>query len=1020
MRVLLLTGSSARYMAPPQLGEEQINAGPDWTDAQDAGGRWVSLQTPAGEYSIASLFAKLPLEQWPDVLVCLVDASRRNLPRNLGAFRGPKILLLADTHHLQSPLLTMIRYAAAEPFDRIVFLYDRHHAPFFGAAGFKNLFWFPGLTFPHPDAAVRASWSGGERAPRIAFVGQAGKHHPRRTRLLSALTAAGLPLDQRVIAQDAALAHYGANLLGFNASLNGDLNLRVFEILAAGGLLLTDELAPLSGLAEFGRQGCGMVTYANEAELIDRARHYLAHPGEARVVAEAGREWFLRTCGEAARRAMFQALAVDGRAPGPFPLEDATARSIAFGGTHDLLASAMVYEGVQELHRTQENVTVALASGAPESFAQLCATLPRVTVARAAACPSPADLLVTTTVDATAAANSAATRIWCADAAETQIPELAEIFARAGFAAASAELAVFCRDAHAVPPPTAAEQANEARMLYQRGDYNRALELGRAALQRDPRNVAALTLLADLALLKQGGPLAEKLLRQARTVAPRDATIAAALAEALILQRRDAEAAKVVQEALRLDEADERALRALARLHELAGRDEAAVSVLERAVALRPDSADLLDRLGTALRRSGRLLDGLAVQCRRAGRSHELPLVDPAVRPVRVAFLAQHPQGWTSLESVWRAMAEDPAFQPEVVAAPYQHPYPPEGGPEAIYTFLRKQGVPFTRWDERPLEADFADVLFVQNPYDRTRPTALQTANLLRLVPRLAYVPYGLEIGGGDTNATNQFDLPLQRHAWAVFARSPRHRAMFERHCSVGAAHVAVTGHPRLDALRDLGNLAPDEEFTRFAAGRKIVFWNPQFDIRPDGTGYSTFLLWQEFLLEEFARRPDLAFVIRPHPLFFGTLEARRIWSQAQVQDFLARVERAGNVLIDRRPSYLPVFAASAAMLSDASTFLLEYAATGKPLLYLHNPRGPSLNADGEFVRAHSYTAERADDIRAFLTRVARGEDPRAAARMSAYPEVMHFPAEGVAATIKSCLLARLSAECAQPSLTAV
>jgi hypothetical protein len=385
--------------------------------------------------------------------------------------------------------------------------------------------------------------------------------------------------------------------------------------------------------------------------------------------------------------------------------------------------------------------------------------------------------------------------------------------------------------------------------------------------------------------------------------------------------------------------------------------------------------------------------------------------VDPCKGPVRIAFLVQHPQGWTSLESVWRAMADDPAFAPVIIAAPYQHPYPPEGGPDAIFGFLDKQGLPFVRWEQFPFTPGFADVVFVQNPYDITRPAPLRTAELLKLVPRLAYVPYGIEIGGGEINATNQFNLPLQQVAWAVFARSPRHRAMFAKHCSAGDQHVAVTGHPRLDLLQAIEKLPACAALSHFARGQKIVFWNPQFDIRADGTGYSTFLLWQDFLLQEFTRRQDLALVIRPHPLFFGALESRRIWSREQVDAFMHRVERSGNIVIDRDASYLPIFGASAAMLSDASTFLLEYAATGKPFLYLHNSKGPSLNSDGEFIRAHAYSAETAEAIKAFLDQVAACQDPRAAERRAAYPEVMHRPAGGVAAAIKHQLLARLAAE---------
>lgn len=1008
MRVLFSTVSAASYMRPPLLGDGQIMCGPDWADDIAADGRVRSLRTPAGIYDLGEILAKLPAAQQPDVVVCLVDASRRNLPKNLRAFTGPKILLIADTHHLQAPIMTMIRYAASEPFDQMVLLYDRHHAEIFRAAGFKHLHWFPGLTFPHSDATVRASWHQGPRRAGLAFVGQAGARHPRRTRLLAKLTAAGLPLAQKVVAQAEALPFYGSSLLGFNASLNGDLNLRVFEILASGAFLLTDRLASAAGLRHLLTEDRDAVFYADENELAAKAANWLREPHETQVFGEAAARRFLERFGEHHRRQMFTALALHGTSPEIFPLFDPGTVHIDFGGIASVLANAMVYEGVQELHRAQEEVRVVLDPAGPESFAHLCGTLPRVRLSHGTTAAG-ADLFVTPATGAEAAAGSGATRVWCSGVTPALRSELNGRMAAAGYQAASKDLAVYARPAVA-GTPTPAEQAAQARMLYQRGDHAVALELGRTALQRDGRCVGALTLLADLALLRQGGPLAEKLYRHAVDIVPTDAAIVAGLAEALLLQDKLTEADTRLNAALRLDAVALRALLVQARLREKQERPLEAIAALRSAAARHPESAAPA-QLGLLLRRQGRVLEGLDWQRRALGATDEIAPVDPAKGPVRVAFLVQHPQGWTSLESVWRSMVGDPAFAPVIIAAPYQHPYPPEGGPDAIFGFLTKQGVPFVRWDRFPLTPGFADVVFVQNPYDVTRPAPLRTAELLKLVPRLAYVPYGLEIGGGDTNAVNQFDLPLQQSAWAVFARSPRHRAMFGKRCSAGDQHVAVTGHPRLDLLQDIGKLPACAALSRFARGRKIVFWNPQFDIRADGTGYSTFLLWQDFLLQEFTRRQDMALVIRPHPLFFGALESRRIWSRAQVDAFMRRVGRSGNIVIDREASYLPVFGVSAAMLSDASTFLLEYAATGKPFLYLHNPKGPSLNADGEFIRTHAYSAETAEAIKAFLDQVAAGQDPRAPERLAAYPEVMHRPAGGVAAAIKHQLLSRLAAE---------
>lgn len=126
MRVLLLASTTDRDTFPPQLGATQIVAGPDWPDAQTVDGQWLSLRTPVGEYDLAALLSKIPVDQKPHAIVCLIDASWRNRPQNLGSFEGEKTLMVMDSDHLVFPLEEMFRYISQERFERVVFLQDQN------------------------------------------------------------------------------------------------------------------------------------------------------------------------------------------------------------------------------------------------------------------------------------------------------------------------------------------------------------------------------------------------------------------------------------------------------------------------------------------------------------------------------------------------------------------------------------------------------------------------------------------------------------------------------------------------------------------------------------------------------------------------------------------------------------------------------------------------------------------------------------------------------------------------------
>jgi hypothetical protein len=68
-------------------------------------------------------------------------------------------------------------------------------------------------------------------------------------------------------------------------------NMRLYEATGVGTMLLTDARDNLAELFEPGRE---VVTYADEDDLVERIRHYLAHDDERRAIARAGQERTLR------------------------------------------------------------------------------------------------------------------------------------------------------------------------------------------------------------------------------------------------------------------------------------------------------------------------------------------------------------------------------------------------------------------------------------------------------------------------------------------------------------------------------------------------------------------------------------------------------------------------------------------------------------------------------------------------------------------------------------------------------
>lgn len=357
----------------------------------------------------------------------------------------------------------------------------------------------------------------------------------------------------------------------------------------------------------------------------------------------------------------------------------------------------------------------------------------------------------------------------------------------------------------------------------------------------------------------------------------------------------------------------------------------------------------------------------------------------PVTAPVRVTFFFQVPDTWPIWATVWEIMSQDSRVDAKIVCMPFIHD---EDGVEArMRSFLAERDLPFVHHSAYDLEADAPDVVFFQNPYDSTRPEEYAAHRLAALGIRLAYIPYCLDMVGGPDNLRWQYDLDLQRLAWRIFARSPRHGRMFAKYCRAGNAHVVVTGHPKYDRFAQGVLAARTGPIAEALGGRRAVLWTPHFSIEEGG--WSTYLQYGETILSAFEARSDLALIIRPHPLFFPRLRKVGVLDEAGERAFRERLKASGMIL-DESGDYAEAFACSEALMADAGSFLLEYLPTEKPILYLDQPLGPGLNDEGSVVQGY-YQVNGEADVRDFIDMVARGEDPLKDRRLAQIKEFIPF-----------------------------
>ena len=222
-----------------------------------------------------SIYKNMPKGFSPEFFLW-VETGLESPPAGLEQLPLPKAAYLIDTHinlemHLQ----------LARQFD-VIFLAQREYVEQFRKSGIKNVHWLPLGCDPQIHGALKVS-----KLYDVGFAGSITKSHAhdRRRELLEKLKSTVNLEVRRVFLEE--MAHlFSSSRIVFNNAIKNDLNMRVFEALCSGSLLLTDDA---EGVSDLFTDKKDLVIY-NDANIAELARYYLENDDEREEIARAGRE----------------------------------------------------------------------------------------------------------------------------------------------------------------------------------------------------------------------------------------------------------------------------------------------------------------------------------------------------------------------------------------------------------------------------------------------------------------------------------------------------------------------------------------------------------------------------------------------------------------------------------------------------------------------------------------------------------------------------------------------------------
>jgi hypothetical protein len=121
--------------------------------------------------------------------------------------------------------------------------------------------------------------------------------------------------------------------------------------------------------------------------------------------------------------------------------------------------------------------------------------------------------------------------------------------------------------------------------------------------------------------------------------------------------------------------------------------------------------------------------------------------------------------------------------------------------------------------------------------------------------------------------------------------------------------------------------------------------------------------------------------------MFFSTLINNGVMTASEIEDLKNKIEKSENIILDTLADYRYAFSVADALISDASSLLVEFLATFKPIIYSCRENTYYLVNDN-LLPAYDRAMKWAE-IEKFLEMVKEGRDDMWAERIKVIKDIM-------------------------------
>jgi hypothetical protein len=309
---------------------------------------------------------------------------------------------------------------------------------------------------------------------------------------------------------------------------------------------------------------------------------------------------------------------------------------------------------------------------------------------------------------------------------------------------------------------------------------------------------------------------------------------------------------------------------------------------------------------------------------------------------IKVVFLCQYIPAWSKNKQLYEALRNDERFEVTLLCVPnrisanqLQNPedlsndtyeyFSFRGYKEAVNALIGKN-----EWLD--LKAQHPDYV-ICNRYDRPMPIPYTSSEIANYA-KICFITYsGVALLRVDQTL---FDKPFTANTFCFFAESEGKKKeilhwnrMLSR---FNLSHAVSCGIP---AVENVCKAKDDPcETWGFSQNRFRAIYAPRWTTNPTWGG-SSFLKYRSTFFNFADQHPDVAVLIRPHPLMFDHFVTTHLMTAEEVAAYKAECSLRQNIQLDESKEYHTTFWHSSVLICDFSSIIVEYFVTEKPIIYL-------------------------------------------------------------------------------------